>query len=179
MSMHDPYAQLPPPPKMEGQYPDRFEFDVPGKSVEGYLVDVRMTDGGQYDPCPVMDVQTTQVGPDGQPVRWSVFCNPISLWRQLDSLRPAIGSYVKVTFLGLQGRAKVFQLDVANANGQAPTAAPMPQQAPAPAPQPPAPAPAFGAPQPGPAPWEQPAPAPQPAPQPAPAPAPAAPPWGQ
>lgn len=177
MPTPDPYATLPPPPAQEGQYPDRFKFEQPGQSVEGYVRDVRMTGAGEYEPCPVLDLQTTQVGPDGQPICWSVFCNPISLWRQLDSMRPAIGSYVKVTFLGLQGRAKVFQLDVANANGNGQAVAqPQPMQAPQQFPQTTAPAPAFGTPPAGPAPWEAPTQPPATQPQPA---APAAPPWGQ
>lgn len=163
--MSDPYATMPAPPAA-GEFPDRFLFQSPGQSVEGVLRDVRMTSGGDYDPCPVMEVQTAQIGPDGHPIVWSVFCNPQSLWRQLTALRPPVGSMVRVTFTGMNGRAKVFQLDVAPPNGavQAPVQqAPVAQQ----------PAPGFP-------PAEAYAPQPQ-APQQgfAPPTNPAAPPWGQ
>lgn len=182
--MTDPYANLPAPPSA-GNYPDRYVFNTPGQSVEGHLRDVRMTPpGGTYEPCPVADIQTTQIGPDGQPVCWSVFCNPTSLWRQLDAQRPPIGSYVRITFKGHEGQAKVFTLEVAPPGSVPPPAqmaAPV-AQAPAPQAQGFPPAEAFGAPAATPpSPWTQ-AP-PQPLPndsQPGqPFPAPAAPsPWG-
>lgn len=174
--MSDPYTNIPVPPST-GEFPDRFVFTAPGQSVEGYVRDIRMTQGGQYDPCPVLDIQTTQVGTDGKPVCWSVFCNPTSLWRQLTAQKPPVGSYVRVTFKGHEGQAKVFTLEVAPAGSVPPAPAAAPQAAgfpPAEAyaqPAPTTPAPAFGEGAPA-APWANgPAPQPQPA-------APAAP-WGQ
>lgn len=171
--MSDPYAHVPPPPSV-GDYPDRVVFSTPGQSVEGFLRAVRMSPADKYDPCPILDLQTNTIGADGQPVCWSVFCNPTSLWRQLDQQKPPIGSYLRVTFIGHEGQAKIFTLEVAPAGSVPPPAGGIVPVVTAPAPQPQAPAgfppaDAFGA---GnqPAPWGQPAPA-------APAPAPAAP-WG-
>lgn len=183
MSYADPYSQLPPPPSA-GNFPDQFKFINVGQSVEGYLAEVRTAPPkGDMGATPVIQLQTTQVGPDGQPVSWSVFCGPTSLWRQLDSHRPPLGSYLRITFVGFDGQAKLFNFEVLQqGNGQGPApAAPVAQSMPAPpAPAPAtAPAPAFGQPQPGPAPWEAPqTPAPQTVGQ-TPQPGNAAPPWGQ
>lgn len=124
-----------PPPPSGGDYPDRFVFDNPGQSVEGLLREIRMTpEGGRYEPCPVMDVVTEQRDMTGNPVAWSVFCNTTSLWRQVHQSQTA-GSLipgqtlVRVTFVGWDGKAKIFQLDHQPANA----AAAAPAQGPAPA----------------------------------------------
>ena len=123
MSTIDPYAALQPPPAGGGQYPDRIKFESPGQSVEGVLVNVRWKEPSNgLEGCPVVEIQQA----NGTTV--SVFCNPISLWRQLDATKPALGSMVRITFAGFEGQAKVFRLDVAPAGTapapQAPAAAP-------------------------------------------------------
>lgn len=158
------YDRLQPP--QEGEYPEWFKFNNSGDTIAGALVNARIADHPEFDPAPVLEVQTA----DG--TVWSVLCSTNSLYRQVYATRPEVGGQVRITFQGFQGRAKVFQLDYQPPAGGAPVAAtPPPAPQPAPAPTPTAPAAGFGDPNAGATPWAQPtAPAPAPAP---------APPWGQ
>lgn len=168
--MTNPYDQMP-EPKAVGDYPDQYKFEAVGQSLEGTVVDVRFKEADDRgEGCPVLDIQTA----DGN--RWSVFCGPTALYREVYNKRPAPGQQVRIIFQGYSGRAKLFQLDVAGAPSVAgaaapqtpapatapaeqpfPQSAPPPQAQPAAAPWGGAPAPATnGAPaQPAPAPWGQ------------------------
>jgi hypothetical protein len=149
-----------PPPRSEGDFPDWFKFNTPGDAIEGTVTDVRIgkaTDGG--NDYAVLQIQRA----DGSAA--SVACGATSLARAVYAQRPGVGAMVRITFTGFAGRAKVFQLDVAPTNGQAPAA---PVAAPSAAPQAAPQGFGNGVQQPWAAPTTQ-----------APVTAPAAPPWGQ
>lgn len=125
--MSNAYDQMP-EPKSGGDYPEIMRFTAPGQSVEGVITDVRWKEANATsDGCIVISIKQA----DG--VEWSVFCGPTSLQRQIHTLKPPPGSMIRVLFKGFEGQAKIFQVDVAPGNGQAPAQAPAPATAPAPA----------------------------------------------
>lgn len=109
--MSDPYGQMPEP--QSGEYPDRITFETAGQFVEGILVDTRWKpEDSRGAGCQVLDIQLA----DG--TRRSVFCGAASLHRQIYSLRPPIGSMIRIEFTGFQERAKIFNVQVAPSQGQ-------------------------------------------------------------
>lgn len=150
------YDQMAPPPE-KGDFPPTFKFEYPGASITGVITAMSIApakDG--FDASPVLQIQQ---GAE----TWSVFCGPTVLYRELWHKRPQIGQTVTITFTGLDGRTKLFTLDVHDGAApvpQGPPPAAVPQGQPAwgaPPAQPPA-QPAWGAPsQPAAAPPAQPA----------------------
>lgn len=158
------WNQLPPP--QEGDLTPFWKPTTNGESVEGVIVDTRVVHHNEYGDAPCVDVQIAS----GAVV--PILFSTASLYRQIHALYeanpadPQVGGMIRVTYLGMSGRAKLFDVQYAPPAGGAPAAAPA--AAPAPAAPPAAPQ-GFGSG--AAAPWSN-----QPA---APAPAPAAAPWGQ
>ena len=183
------YPNLPAP---SGDHPDFVKFNTPGENHTMRLDEIWDFMSKPFNPGdqPSQVFAGSGVTPTGEPISIS-FGGPgsrFSLYRQFYEQRPPLGTWVRVTFTGFEGQAKLFTLEQAPAGSiPDPPNAPAPQQAPAmpapaatpaegfppaeayaPATAPAAPEQPFGAGAPA-APWGQ-------------APAPAAPPaapWGQ
>lgn len=85
----------------DGEFPDRFKFDVVNASIAGEIVELRVTDfGGTADKSPELWVRKD----DGS--TWSVVATQTRLKQLLAQERPIVGDRIAIVYTGDGERTK-------------------------------------------------------------------------